>query len=122
MVFRRWLGTKPPRHTSPGTRSTLADLELRHRRHARVEGRLRTGKDAGLRNLPYHDMAQNRIWVAIAALAADLLASTARLALPGNINNTPRGPRHDHDEKSRLDAWMLGLVWRYRRLTSESGS
>ena len=27
-------------------------------------------------------MAQNRIWLAIAALAADLLAFTARLALP----------------------------------------
>jgi hypothetical protein len=79
--------------------------------------RFGTGKDAGLRNLPYHDMAQNRIWVAIAALA-----STARLALPSNINHTPRGPRHDHDEKSRLDAWMLGLAWRYRRLTSESRS
>lgn len=65
-----------------GPRRQLADLELHHRRHARVEDRIRTGKDTGLRNLPYHDMAQNRIWVAIAALAADLLAWTARLALP----------------------------------------
>jgi DDE family transposase len=62
----------------------LADLELRHRRHARVEDRIRTGKDTGLRNLPFHDLAQNRIWVAIAALAADLLAWTARLALPAH--------------------------------------
>ncbi len=60
----------------------LADLELRHRRHARVEDRIRNGKDTGLRNLPYHDAAQNRIWLAIAALAQDLLAFTARLALP----------------------------------------
>ena len=60
----------------------LADLELRHRRHARVEDRIRNGKDTGIRNLPFHDMAQNRIWLAIAALAADLLAWTARLALP----------------------------------------
>jgi hypothetical protein len=59
----------------------LADLELRHRRHARVEDRIRTGKDTGLRNLPFHDLAHNRIWLAIAALAADLLAWTARLAL-----------------------------------------
>ena len=29
-------------------------------------------------------MAQNRIWLAIAALAADLLAWTARLALPAS--------------------------------------
>jgi Transposase DDE domain group 1 len=60
----------------------LADLELRHRRHARVEDRIRAAKDTGLRNLPFHDMAQNRIWVAISALAQDLLAWCARLALP----------------------------------------
>ena len=68
--------------TAGGPGRQLADLELRHRRHARVEDRIRTSKDTGLRNLPYHDLAQNRIWVAIAALAADLLAWTARLALP----------------------------------------
>ena len=66
-------------------RGQLADLELRHRRHARVEDRIRNGKDTGLRNLPsFHDMAQNRICLAIAALAADLLAWTARLALPAS--------------------------------------
>ena len=67
---------------SGGPAHQLADLELRHRRHARVEDRIRAGKDTGLRNLPYHDAAQNRIWLAIAALAADLLAWCARLALP----------------------------------------
>jgi hypothetical protein len=65
-----------------GPAHQLAELELRHRRHARVEDRIRNGKDTGIRNLPFHDMAQNRIWLAIAALAADLLAWTARLALP----------------------------------------
>ncbi len=67
-------------HGGPGRQ--LADLELRHRRHARVEDRIRAGKDTGMRNLPFHDLDQNRIWLAIAALAADLLAWTARLALP----------------------------------------
>jgi hypothetical protein len=38
-----------------------------------------------LRNLPFHDAAQNRIWLAIAALAADLLAWCARLALPAQV-------------------------------------
>jgi hypothetical protein len=60
----------------------LADLELRHRRHARVEDRIRAAKDTGMRNLPFHDMNQNRIWLAITALATELLAWTARLALP----------------------------------------
>lgn len=72
-------------NTSPGGPARqLADLELRHRRHARVEDRIRAGKDTGLRNLPFHDFAQNRIWLAVAALAADLLAFTARLALPAS--------------------------------------
>ena len=35
-----------------------------------------------MRNLPFHDANQNRIWLAVTALAADLLAWTARLALP----------------------------------------
>ncbi|WP_214370463.1 transposase [Pseudonocardia sp. H11422] len=67
---------------SVGHGGQLADLELRHRRHARVENRIRAAKDTGMRNLPFHDMNQNRIWLAVTALAADLLAWTARLALP----------------------------------------
>ena len=73
-------------HGGPGHQ--LPDLELRHRRHARVEDRIRAGKDTGMRNLPFHDLDQNRIWLAIAALAsADLLVWTARLALPGGGGN-----------------------------------
>lgn len=30
----------------------LAGLELRHRRHARVEDRIGAGRDTGMRNLP----------------------------------------------------------------------
>ena len=70
-------------NTAPGGPARqLADLELRHRRHARIEDRIRAAKDTGMRNLPFHDMNQNRIWLAVVALAADLLAWTARLALP----------------------------------------
>jgi hypothetical protein len=68
--------------TRGGPGAQPADLELRHRRHARVEDRIRAAKDTGLRNLPFHDTDQNRIWVAISALAQDLLAWCARLALP----------------------------------------
>ena len=35
-----------------------------------------------MRNLPFHDTNQNRIWLAITALATELLAWCARLALP----------------------------------------
>jgi hypothetical protein len=61
----------------------LADLELRHRRRARCEDRIRCAKDTGLRNLPLHDFAQNQIWTEIVALACELLAWTAMLALDG---------------------------------------
>ena len=67
-----------------GPAAQLADLELRHRRHARVEDRIRAAKDTGLRNLPFHDTNHNRIWVAISGLAQDLLAWCARLALPAS--------------------------------------
>jgi Transposase DDE domain group 1 len=59
----------------------LADLELRHRRRARCEDRIRNAKDTGLRNLPLHGYDQNQIWCQIVALACDLLAWTAMFAL-----------------------------------------
>lgn len=65
------------------TGGQLAELEVRHRRHARVEDRIRAAKDTGLRNLPFHDAAQNRIWLELCALATDLIAWTQRLALTG---------------------------------------
>jgi hypothetical protein len=61
----------------------LADLELRHRRRARCEDRIRCAKDTGLRNLPLKGFTQNQIWTEIVALACDLLAWTAMLALQG---------------------------------------
>jgi Transposase DDE domain group 1 len=66
------------------TRGQLADLELRHRRRARAEDRIRAAKDTGLTNLPLHDFAANQIWCAIVALAADLLAWMQTLALTGH--------------------------------------
>jgi hypothetical protein len=65
-------------------RGQLADLELRHRRRARAEDRIRAAKDSGLANLPLHDFAQNQIWCALVALAGDLVAWTQTLALAGH--------------------------------------
>ena len=61
----------------------LADLELRHRRRARCEDRIRAAKDTGLRNLPLHGYNQNKIWCEIVALACELLTWTQMLALTG---------------------------------------
>jgi Transposase DDE domain group 1 len=59
---------------------TLAALEVRHRQRARCEDRIRGLKDTGLRNLPFHDYAPNRLWTEVVALAADLLTWTQTLA------------------------------------------
>jgi hypothetical protein len=64
-------------------RGQLADLELRHRRRARCEDRIRNAKDTGLRNLPLKGFAANQLWCEIASLASELLAWTQLLALTG---------------------------------------
>ena len=62
-------------------RGQLAVLELRHRRRARCEDRIRIAKDTGLRNLPLQGFDQNRIWCALVMLATDLTAWTQLLAI-----------------------------------------
>lgn len=62
-------------------RGQLADLELRHRRRARAEDRIRVCKDTGLANLPLHDFDQNRIWCALVMLAAEITTWMQLLAL-----------------------------------------
>jgi Transposase DDE domain group 1 len=60
----------------------LPDLELRHRRRARAEDRIRVAKDTGLSNLPLHGFAQNQIWCAVVTLATELTAWMQMLAFP----------------------------------------
>jgi hypothetical protein len=66
------------------TRGQLPDLELRHRRRARCEDRIRIAKDTGLANLPLHGFDQNQILCAIVMLALDLTAWMQTLALTGH--------------------------------------
>jgi hypothetical protein len=66
------------------TRGQLPDLELRHRRRARCEDRIRIAKDTALRNLPLQGYGQNQVWCEIVALATDLLAWMALLGLDGH--------------------------------------
>jgi hypothetical protein len=65
------------------TNGQLADLELRHRRRARCEDRIRNAKDTGLLNMPLKEFAQNLIWVNIVQLATELTAWMQMLALAG---------------------------------------
>jgi Transposase DDE domain group 1 len=68
-------------------RGQLADLELRHRRRARCEDRIRAAKDTGLRNLPLHGFGQNQIWCELVAMASELTAWMQMLALDGTARS-----------------------------------
>ena len=88
----------------PGT--DLPALELRHRRRARVEDRIRAAKDTGLRNLPYKDAASNQVWIELVLLAQDLTAWTQTLALHGE---------HAVAEPKRLRLLLFGIAARLIR-------
>jgi hypothetical protein len=66
------------------TGGQLPDLELRHRRRARAEDRIRGAKATGLTNLPLYGFAHNRIWIALVGLALELTAWMQLLALAGH--------------------------------------
>ncbi|HLZ21134.1 MAG TPA: IS1380 family transposase [Ktedonobacterales bacterium] len=61
----------------------IVELEARHRGRARVENRIRCGKDTGLENLPFHDFHANRAWLELILTAQDLIAFFQRLCLRG---------------------------------------
>jgi hypothetical protein len=66
------------------TRGQLPDLEMRNRRRARCDDRIRVVKDTGLHNLPLHGFGQNQIWCAIVQLAMELTTLMQMLALHGH--------------------------------------
>ena len=80
------------------TTSQLADLELRHRRRARCEDRIRLAKDTGLANLPLHSFAANRIWCALVALLGP--QRTTHPPAPGHPG-TLRQPGHHRPGTTR---------------------
>jgi Transposase DDE domain group 1 len=63
----------------------IAYLEARHRGHARVEDRIRTGKDMGMAKLPFRDYAMNAVWLELSLIAQDLTAWTTTLTLDGEL-------------------------------------
>jgi hypothetical protein len=67
--------------TTNTRRGQIAFLEARHRAHARVEDRIRTGKDTGLGHLPSRHEKINKVWVELALIAADLLALAQSMLL-----------------------------------------
>jgi Transposase DDE domain group 1 len=63
----------------------IAQLERRHRLHARVEDRIQESQELGLGRLPFQALAPNRAWFELALLAQDLLAWLRLLALDGEL-------------------------------------
>jgi Transposase DDE domain group 1 len=56
-------------------------LDARHRSHARVEDRIRCGKDTGLGRFPSKQFAINAAWLACTLTAIDLIAWTQTILL-----------------------------------------
>jgi hypothetical protein len=95
------------------TDGQLPDLELRHRRRARCEDRIRAAKATGLSNLPLHGFAHNRIWVAIVALALELTAWLQLLGL------TDHPARRWEPKRLRLRLFAIaGKIARHARRVS----
>jgi hypothetical protein len=73
----------------------IAELELRHRRRARVEDRIRAGKDTGMRNLPHNAFEHNQTWLELSLIAQDLLTWMKLTCLDGELANAePKRLRH----------------------------
>jgi hypothetical protein len=56
-------------------------LDARHRCHARVEDRIRTGKDTGLGKFPSRQFAINQAWLVCTLIAIDLIAFAQTILL-----------------------------------------
>jgi DDE family transposase len=63
----------------------MTALELRHRRRARVEDRIRAAKATGLRNLPFDLWRRNQVWLELVLVAQDLLCWAQVLLLDGDL-------------------------------------
>jgi len=99
-------------NTAPGgTGTQLAELELRHRRGARCEDRIRCTKDTGLANLPLASFDANRIWCAIVALAGEITAWMQTLAL------TNQSARRWEPKRLRLRMFKIPAVLARRART-----
>lgn len=62
----------------------IAYLEARHRAHARVEDRIRCGKDTGLNKFPFGGFAENQVWLELVLMAQDLFVWMQVLCLTGD--------------------------------------
>src|SRR5690606_4427714 len=76
--YSLWATNQPTSWT--GWRADPAYIDAAHRVHARIEDRIRTGKDTGIGHFPSTSFAMNAAWLACASIAATLLAWLRHLA------------------------------------------
>ena len=63
----------------------ILELELRQRRHARVENAIKALRDTGLDRMPFRRFAANQAWLELVLAGADLLAWLRTVALDGEL-------------------------------------
>jgi hypothetical protein len=63
----------------------ITALELRHRRHARVEDSIRIAKETGMRSMPFAAFEHNQAWLEVSLLAQAILRWSALLCLEGEL-------------------------------------
>lgn len=86
-------------------------LEARHRGHARVEDRIRCGKDSGFGRFPSRIFAINQAWLELALAGIDLLAWTQHLLLDGELA---------HAEPKKLRYRLLHVAARITRTARQT--
>ncbi len=70
-------------------------LELRHRRHARVENSIKALRDSGLDRLPFRSFAANQTWLELVLAGSDLVAWLRMVCLDGELAHaTPKTLRY----------------------------
>jgi len=80
---------------TPYGQGSLQLLEVRHRAHARIEDRIRCGKNTGFGRFPSRHFAINAAWLELSLAAIDLLAWTQALLLDGELATAePKKLRH----------------------------
>jgi hypothetical protein len=84
-LFDQHHGLRYQAFATDTTHGQLAHLEARHRAHARVEDRIRCGKDTGIGRFPSRLFALNAAWLELALTGIDLLAWTQHLLLDGDL-------------------------------------
>lgn len=110
----------------------ILELELRQRRHARVENAIKALRDTGLDRMPFRSFASNQAWLEVVLAAVDLLAWLRTVALDGELaraepkalryrllHAAARLVRRGRQVLLRLPAhwpWAVELAGAYRRV------